>query len=1022
MARCCVIFALLFLIPQAAHAYSTVLGWFTDADIGEGYKLDKPSGAPDPVEGGTKGSCFDMTHLTQGYELRVPSMLDTTRGTISFWLRPNADGRCALDCSRQLDPQIRSARSGRGGMRASGGNGTYDAFELGLTPELAPQKTPAPWSPSDHVLLKAGDPASDGLQISWNNATGTLRFTMAGKNGAATKVTTCRADISGWAAHDWHHVQVAWLDYDGAPMGLAIWIDRVAVASCVFGGTQFMTPPFGYYVTIGDPSSDAWIDELVFHGGNITASAGDISTGATPIAYRDYFRTAPYIAIEITHKANLVESDSWVILSKKKQFGVIATKLLNAATQATTTEYITNFDKRYCPWSLFDAKPYITWTSSDTSTATVDTKGLVTGKALTTSPITLRASFAGLEATYPLSVQSWDKCDLDLLYVERIPRYSRNGVKKWPDVGETVRSIVHYANFGYQATGSGSFDIRFEIIRDTNGNWRVDADEHDPDPVTRTISSNLAPCQAREEYFTWTWPETPVFIRVTLDPDDAKSEICEANNQRCEMNIAKACHWGYRASEFGSDYSSKVINLVGSFSGYDWTNAESDRMALLMRETVLPTTSPDGILESLRIDKYTAWLDTPDWWDEPWVKEEHYYDGGFPRMERENATPMDFDTAVGHELGHTSLWLPDLYGYPMTTRNLFLRDEEGYLYGGTPVFPVVRSWNDLGTFSSAPTGQPDPLCVGYTTLMDYCNPWLDPMSAGLCQAQRQDRDWWHPVGYMCPRPQVGVGSRNSLMIYGADDAPLRNAAVYIYQCVNTAYLWSDWNKYFPDRPKFAGNTGGSGGGAGVYAIPTTTATTWDDWSTSTVEGAVTCLAPFDRVPYMWDDGYGIWGPSWQVGEMLAVKIVGANDEVEIHILPYTEFMTAYFTNVAKGGSSDTPARYTIRTNLTSASSPVPIDLPSIPPEIQHWNSAPVAVISGPGEISVPAGHPFSFDGSGSYDPESQPLEYRWTTAYGYQRGAVMTEIAPDPGVYEYQLFVTDGVRYSDQATVVVTTY
>jgi hypothetical protein len=254
---------------------------------------------------------------------------------------------------------------------------------------------------------------------------------------------------------------------------------------------------------------------------------------------------------------------------------------------------------------------------------------------------------------------------------------------------------------------------------------------------------------------------------------------------------------------------------------------------------------------------------------------------------------------------------------------------------------------------------------------------------------------------------------NSILLLDKNDNPLVNAAVYLYQCVNTGYLWASWNKYYPDRPKFAGNTDASG----VYVVPLTTAPTWDDWETDAVEKAVMCRSLFDR-------RYGPSGPNWQVGEMILLKIVGANGEVEFQVLPFTEVNAAFFENVLNGGSSNTPAQYKIRTSLTSAASPVDIVLPAIPPEIQTTNLRPVAnIVGNDWNISVPAYQYFTLDATASYDPEGQPLYYWWGTPSKWTMDPVVTERAGGPGEeYECLLFVSDGLRYSDQITIRVTTY
>ncbi|HOP81506.1 MAG TPA: CARDB domain-containing protein, partial [Armatimonadota bacterium] len=353
----------------------------------------------------------------------------------------------------------------------------------------------------------------------------------------------------------------------------------------------------------------------------------------------------------------------------EKQFGLWAKR------KDGDWERITNFDVRYHQWSDFDAKPFISWTTSDSSVATVNNdplaprRGLVTGKAL--GDCTLTAAFRGMTAVYPIKVITWDQPDLDLMYVERFPKFSFDGTKmwprdgsfldtlpangkRWPDEGETVTSVVHYGNFGFQPAPASK--IKFELVSDDNENFVLD----DADTVkfsTVIETEPLAPGETAEKDVNWTWPkksqgEHQVFVRVTIDPDETLDEVCEANNQRCELNTGHAFMWRYDAELFEDYYSNKRINHIGSFSLFDWSNAQVDRLSNLLHETVLPTTSSVGIKDSIRVDNYfpqtcDRWDDEPDIWTR-----ELFCDDWYGEYEPENHSPLDFDPAVDHELTH----------------------------------------------------------------------------------------------------------------------------------------------------------------------------------------------------------------------------------------------------------------------------------------------------------------------------------------------------------------------------------
>lgn len=827
---------LLLCLPQLAGAQDVSRAWFTDAVISNSTISGKPVNAL-PDANGTIGKGVSLTNSV-GIDSQV---LQQPRGMISFWIKPNWDGND------------------------------------GLT----------------HKFLSMGDPTSNGILIE-KSAEGFLRFVMA----SPTKVAAARYTVADWKAGSWHHVEVSWKD--SPSLGIALWLDKVCVDSCIFSGDTLMNPTtmIDKKVYVGDTSSNADMDELIFRKelyGWDPWSGDQLS-----VVYRDYFRTAPFTAIKIDYEPNLVRSDKRVVKGSNKQFGLLA-------MMEGKWVRITDFAVRYGNWADFDAKPFITWITSNTSIATVNYNGLASG--INTGNCTLTANLRGMTATYDINVISNDQPDLDLMYVERLPRYSKFADQIWPEEGQTVQSVVHVGNFGFRDVPAGTV-VKFELISDANGNFVADPEELPFSTQTATVNKVLTPREDTTVEFSWQWTMQPVFVRVTLDPADGThpngllNEICEANNQRCELNIARAFHWGYDTAKFDNDYNNKHLNLAGSFSDYDWCNSETDRMALLMREAIWPTTSPVGIKDSIRVDQFTKRV-YGDWESEPWVLESDYYDGGFPDMEPENSTPMDFDAAIGHEIGHTTLGLPDLYGHPHTLNNVFVKDDNGNLYAGTKYYPAVN-WGNEGMYTTGTYHYSDQLALGYSPLMVFCHGWIHPANAGISNYFAQKRkglaEYGVDFGYFIPE-------NNSIKVLDLNDEPLKGAAIYIYQMVNTGE-----DKYLPGWPKFIGNAGDDG----TYSFPHMTAPTWDDWTTDGLDGSVYVSNPFSRSTSEY-----AWGPSWKVGEYFVMKIV-SGDQIEFRTLTLTDFNEAFFSG--KTGS----ATYPIHTNLTPVSGTTPIVIPAIP--------------------------------------------------------------------------------------------
>lgn len=924
---------LALVIVAAAGSAQTrptaVRPWFTEAEIADSLAVAQPEADRLPAAPGTAG---------QGVRLARPvpvenPLLQQADGLIGFWIRPDWNGD---------DGQV-------------------------------------------HRLLRIGDPQENGLLLE-KAATGMLRFVMA----SPQKRTAARADVSRWRAGTWHHVVIAWHSREGQPLGLPLWIDRVAAAGPVAGGNTFLDPQAlpDRRVWIGDETSAAVLDELIFRDRFDTEGPGQM----TAVVYRDYFRTAPYSAVRITPEALRVRSDRRVVAGQPKQFGLLA-ELEGAWVP------VTDYAVRYGQWAEFDAKPLIRWTSADGAIATVDANGLVTGQR--PGRTTLSAEFRGLRSTYEVEVVPVDLPDLDLLYVARLPRLPGDGAKWWPEPGEQVASVACVENYGFQPVPAG-VAARFELLPETNGNYRPDADETALETQEQRIAEALEPRQKAELRFRWAWRPEPLWVRVTLDPDDRVPELCEANNRVCELSTARPLSFAYSPARAEPAYTGRQINHIGSFSYCDWLRGQMERFELLIREQVYPTTSPRGIEDSYRFDGLYL-LAGGEWEAEPWVREERFYDGGFPVNEPVNL--MAVDAAILHEFGHTVAKLPDLYGYPVHVSRVLLKDEHGADYAGGPLLPVIDRFGTLAL--SQPNGVP---CgVGYDSLMNHCHLWLHPAHAGQVQYFRGYRGerFWGVQGRLIPfREQI-------VQVYDIDDRPLPGAAVYVYHVTQTTANDAG-TKYFHDRPKFLGQTDADG----RFRFPGETDPDWDDPDTDAVEHGVHVWNPFGRAFTLTGANYDTaFTPNvWQVEGLLLLKIVSGAG-TEFAWLTLVEFNEAFFRGDTIRGI------FPVRTSLIAAPEPTPLVRQPVPEAIRTQNLRPVAVA--PTELTLRVGEEFEIDGSQSRDPEGQPLIYRWQ-AHGpgvepprcnepVYRGRAPKE----PREFEIVLLVIDGLRVSEPARIQV---
>jgi len=910
-----------------------VTAWFTDAALDDSYQAPKPRVAL-PEVAGTFGK---GVLLTKAVPVEHPE-LSQTRGYISFWIQPRWDGNDG--------------------------------------------KT--------HRILRIGDPGRNGLLVE-KSALGMLRFVMA----SPKKISAARTDVSAWKAGEWHHVAVAWLDLEGKPLGMLLVVDRKAVDGPVTADNAFLDPNAmdDKRVWIGDASSEAAMDELIMRSVLKTKLALD----PLEMAYRDYFRTAPYTAIRIDPEPHRVAADRRVVEGFKKQFGL-------EGKLASRVEDMTDFVAGFHQWGAFDAKPFITWRTSDEKIATVNTNGLVTGVRV--GRCTLMAEYRGMMAQYDLEVVPVKQPDLDLTFVERLPRYDQNHLKNNPEPGDKVSSVAHIHNMGYKSVPAGTV-VALELFPDANRNFLVDRDEVKQAVVQTQRIGELAPMEEATASFSWVWPKVPVWVRVTVDPRNEVKELCEANNRRCALNIARPLLWGHRPEVTKKFHDEKTVNLVGSFSAYDWYGAMIERLELLLRDAVYPSTSPYGVRDSVRLDMIMWRGDiTPGRGEfkdvEP--KEAYagkYWDGGWPQAPIRY--PMTLDAGIMHEMGHVALCLPDLYGYFMYEDRVYLKDEKGEYYEGGELLPYISSGAKPWRLPRPPADGLVPCTTSYPPLMTYMRLWLCESNAGKIDHYRGlrgfNRLFWGVQGRLIPTWE------NTLLVTDVYDRPLAGAAVYVYQVEQSPSGYAS-AKYFYDRPKFMGNTDEDG----RWMFPSKTDKDWDDPLTDEVEHGIPVWNPFGRVQRGGAKIADIaFTPSvWETQGLLLIKVVSGT-QTEFFWMTLGEFNTAYFRDNRRGF-------YPIRTSLQPCEGVMPLVRPEIPEAIREQNLAPVAVVE-PTELTVEVGQEFTLDGSKSYDPEGQPLIYaQWWKRTGklrpaYPSGFTHTWKAPnEPGWIVLVFYVNDGLR------------
>jgi len=883
------------------------------------------------------------------------------------------------------------------------------------------------WNGNDgktHRLLRIGDPGKNGLLIE-KSALGMLRFVMA----SPKRTSAARTDVSDWKAGEWHHVVVYWKSINEKPVCLTLWIDSWVKDGPVTGDNAFLDPAAmqDARVWIGDKTAEAVMDELIMRNTLKTKISRDAKPNG--LILRDYFRTAPYSAVRIDPEPSRVPAERRVIAGFKKAFGL-------ECRRGEEWKDVVNAITQYGNWGGFDAKPYITWSISNEKIATVDKDGLVTGHAV--GRCTLAAEFRGMKAKYKLEVIPIEQPDLNLAFVERVPRYRDDRVKKEPAPGEKVTSIAHIYNMGYKPVRAGTV-VKFELFPDTNRNYRVDPDEEKLAKFETYKIGALAPMEHTTVSASWSWPKDPIWVRVTVDPENKVKELCEANNRKCSLNTARPMRFGYTPDVVKQLHDEKVLTpkadktiimpgptVVGSFSAFDWIAGEMWWVETIQREAVYPWTSPDGIQDSVRLDLIAKESDifAGKWKFKDIEPREEldgaYWDGGWPHGKIND--PFVVLTGMVHECGHVMLHLPDLYGYPMAMNRIFLRDENGELYEGGELLPNIHE--KFPRLPRAKNAGVMPSGAGYGSLMAPCHLWLDEESAAKIQhyAGFRGKAFWGSQSRLIPTWQ------NIAVVLDINDRPLPGAAVYVYHVNNPRSMISSAGKYFYDRPKFMGNTDQDG----QYIFPKKTDEDWDDPSSDEVEGSIKVWNPFGRVP-----GSGQAMPdvpntptAGGVTGMLLLKIVSGG-QTEFHYMDLGQFNVAYVIDPLRGV-------YTIRTSLQPAKGETPLVRKEIPEAIRKENLAPVIILNAEGadlkktrenqyQLTLEVGQDFTLDASESHDPEDQPMalyewEVRGSPAPGPRKvnGPVYTGKAPaKPGETRMLFVVNDGLRSSKPTWITV---
>lgn len=254
--------------------------------------------------------------------------------------------------------------------------------------------------------------------------------------------------------------------------------------------------------------------------------------------------------------------------------------------------------------------------------------------------------------------------DLDVTYISRTPRYERLRVsyhkrtdgfvgdvnpylteeerqkKRWPDEGEVVTFFAHVKNHGDVPVDS------FEYL------WMIDGKT-----MERKLAGQLGPNEEMVFQLKWEWQSGLHTVSFQVDPLGQINEMSDRNNQLTDRTDALTFHFHVEKSLY--DYFKTIRNSWGTYSWEDWSQSHVALMNEMFKRAIYPTT-PDGILERVRLDKITIHEDgeldpqgthaPEDWeWDGRWGFKKDYLNDDFYGK---NPWAVEHEWSLIHELGH----------------------------------------------------------------------------------------------------------------------------------------------------------------------------------------------------------------------------------------------------------------------------------------------------------------------------------------------------------------------------------
>ncbi|MBI3963622.1 MAG: hypothetical protein HY341_01355, partial [Candidatus Kerfeldbacteria bacterium] len=518
-------------------------------------------------------------------------------------------------------------------------------------------------------------------------------------------------------------------------------------------------------------------------------------------------------------------------------------------------------------------------------------------------------------ATSSLPVHAADRPDLDVLYVERTPRYSRYDVtaapdgtprlrpgtefdQRWPNPDELVTFTAHVANYGDAASPATTYT------------WSVDGTI-----IASGTVPPLAPADERTFTYRWRWQDGTHRIRFAVDPGRQVDEITDANNVIDDRTNALSFH--FHAERSFCRAFLRDTTAIGSFSCADWLQQQVAAFNAMLDAAIYDLT-PAGAGIRIRIDRITEEVDgslspfdvhAPDdreWdgrWGFPWA--------GAVRTNGNCANGWCADRSYVEKYATKTDWglmrqlafalgLPDRSALDVVDHEVDVRAADGTRLPATGIVPKLDG--HVVYVSGCPQEPPldDADCDERGITADRTHHVLSAYDAA---ALERNADFYRlPNGTSRGLPkrrgytadfQLDLPTVNTLRVLDQAGDPLPRARVEVYQRTPDG---------IPDRVKYRGTTDSQG----RWSLPAVTearygvrmdTTTPFDAAVATPEGLLRSVGP---------------DASQDRNTLLLVVTHGAATDVEW--LDVTDFNTAFW----RGATGE--ATYTVPTTIDPVSS------------------------------------------------------------------------------------------------------